>query len=409
MNHFRLNTLFDTLEEMEKSFQDIELEAEEVGIEHALGRYAAEDIAVRDDIPGFNRAAVDGYAVISGDTYGTGDGVRPVFSQMGQSDVGKECTISLGPNECVYISAGAMMPPNADAVVTLDDSEVIGPLEIVINRTVNRGESVIHKGDDFKKGAILLSKGNRIGTREIGALAGAGHSHIKVLKRLHASVVSTGDEIIEPFNTILSPGQVRDINSYTISANLKTLGVVPANKGIVKDNSRGMEEVLEKSLNSSDIIIITGGSSEGTMDKTLSVIKRIEGVEIIINKIGMSPGADSIVARVGNRVIFCLPGNPISALITFNIMVKPMIMCFNKSAGRYLSIRAKCTRSYKSAPGREEYLIINIDRNEDIYTATPMIGKEGFITSMLSADGYVKIRASDDGIKEGQEVEVILF
>lgn len=405
----RLNTLYETLEILWEFSESIGLEAEEVGIENALGRFAGQDIAVKGDLPGFERAGVDGFALISGDTFGIDDAEQRIFSRVGQSEAGQECTINLGPNECVYVSAGAMLPPNADAVLPIDDSEVVGPLEIAVNRSMYRGENVIHKSDDYKKEDVLITAGTRIGVGEIGALAGAGVNHVNVFRKIHASVISTGEEVVEPFNTKLLQGKVRDVNSYYICAGLKEMSVTAVNRGIVRDNSRDMEEILEKSLTSSDVIIITGGSSEGTMDKTLSVIRRIQDVEILTDKIGINPGKDTIIARINEKIIYGLPGSPVSALLTMDLLVRPLILWMNKSEDKHYSIKARCLNDYKASSGKEEYVAVSLDNNENEYTALPLSEKAGPISSMIKADGYIKIRASDEEVKEGQKVDVILF
>lgn len=407
MEHYTLNSLYEILGKLQKNFEDIALETERTGLEHLFGRYAGEDITVKEDIPCFNRAFTDGYAIISGDTFGLGEGKTGIFSQIGQSEVGEECVINLGPNECVYISSGAMMPSNADSVVPLDDVELTGPVEIVLKRFVDRWENVIRRGDDLKNGQILIRKGIRLGVREMGALAGAGIAHVDVFRKIKAAVISTGGELVEPYSTIIKPGKVRDINSHMICDALKSFGVAPINMGIVGDNSKKMEEVLADSIDTADIIIISGGSSKGTMDKTLSVIKRIDGVEILTNTIGIEPGKDTIIAKFGDRAIYGLPGNPISLLLTLHILVKPLIQWLNKTQPKNFIVKAKCTEDYESATGREEYLLVNLDMNENEYTAVPIHYRKGFIASMMKGNGYVKIRASDEGIRKGQEIEVI--
>ncbi len=409
MGHFKLNTLLDTLELLKTNIEHIELVSEEIGIDHALGRYTAEDITAVEDLPGFYRSAVDGFVVVAGDTFGASEEKRVVFNQVGQSEVGRKCVTNLGPNECIYISAGAMMPPNGDAVVAVDDCEIVGPHEIAVSRPLSIGENVIRKGDDIRKGEIFLAKGTRIRPGEIGAIAGAGFSHVKVFRKLEAAVISTGEEIIKPFNTSLAPGQVRDVNSYALCAGLKELGAAAVNRGIVKDSSREMEEVVERSLETSDIIIISGGSAEGTMDRTLGLIKRIECIDILTSGMAVYPGKDSIVAMLDRRIIFALPGNPESALLMFNLLVKPTVFWLNKAENKQISINAKCVKDYRPVSGREEYLPVSIDRGEEKYVAIPVGAGTGFVSSMARVGGYVKIRASDEGIREGQEVEVILL
>lgn len=409
MDYIKLNTLHEILEKTKERFGDFKLDTEMVGIEHALNRFTAEDIIVNEDLPGFDRSNVDGFALISGDTLGENEGTSSIFSQIGQTEAGKECYITIGADECVYVSAGAMLPLNADGVAHIEDCEVIGPMEVSVNGPIERWENVVRKGDDFRKGDILLYRGMRIGAREIAALAGAGCNHINVFRKLHVSVISTGEEVIEPFNSRILPGQVRDMNSYTICAFLKKFGATTMNMGIARDNARGIEEILEKSLSTSDIIVITGGSSDGTRDKTLNIIKRIEGVEIITNKIGIMPGSDTIVAKAGDKMIFGLPGNPVSAMILLETLVKPFILFSNNAHEESMIIKARCLKDYKSRTNKEEYLIVSLDKEEDEYVLVPFTGRTGYVSSMLNADGYIRIRPSDEGIREGQEVEVFLF
>ncbi|MGE5328899.1 MAG: molybdopterin molybdotransferase MoeA [Deltaproteobacteria bacterium] len=409
MEQFSLNTVYDVLGNLQKNFGNISLEIEKVGLEHLFGRYAAEDIILNEDTPCFDRALIDGYALISGDTFGLGEESKMIFNQVGQSEIGQECKIELGPNECVYISSGAMIPPNADAVVSPDDIELTGPGQVLINKFVDRWENVIRKGDDLKAGGILIKTGTRIGVREIGALAGAGIGHINVFKKLKAAVISTGEELVKAYSSDIKPGKVRDINSHMICDALKSFGVVPINMGIAGDDSRKMEEIITDSLETADIIIITGGSSHGTMDKTYNVIKRINGGEIITNKIAMEPGRDTIIAKYENKAIIGLPGNPISVLLILHILVRPLMLWLNKSQERSFSIKAVCTENYESPIGKERYLLVTIDRNDNGFTAAPILHTKGFITSMMNGNGFVKIRASDEGIKRGEEVEVILL
>lgn len=408
MEYHKLNALYEVLEIISNKFNEFELEKEEVGIENAYGRFLAENIIVNNDIPGFDRAAVDGFALISKNTLYKKDGIVGVFKQIGQSEVGKECILTIDNFECVYVSEGAMIPKNADAVVSLNDCEIAGPYEVVVNDPIEKYQNVIRKGEDIRAGACLLNKGDRIKAKEIGALAGAGINHIKVFRRLNASVISAGEEFVEHFSNILYPGKVRDINSFTTCALLKEMGVVATNKGIHKDYSKDIENVLEKSLEVSDIIIISGGTSSGTMDKTLNLIKRIEEVEILADNIAMNPGKDTIVAKLGDKVVLGLPGKPTSIFITMQLLVKNLVSILNKSQSKVITIKAICTDNYKSLPGREEYLLINLDKNEHEYLAAPIIGK-GLITQILHADGYTKIRPSDGGVIKGQEIEVVLF
>ena len=409
MEQMKLHTLNDVLEKIRESFNSFELETETIGIDHAIDRYIAEDIIAKEDLPAFNRSNVDGFAIISGDTLGESGGRRSIFTQIGESEAGTECKLILGVDECVYVSSGAMIPPNADAVAHIEDCEIIGPLEVAIEGPIERWENVVRKGGDFANGEILLSKGNKIGIGEIAALAGAGINHIKVFKKLSASLISTGEELVESFNSSLKPGQSRDINSFTLSVALKKLGVSAANMGITKGNARIMEDTLSKSLENSDLVIITGGSSTGKKDDAHNVIKRIEGIEIIADSIGIAPGSGTIIGKVENKIIFGLPGNPASAMLTLHLLVKPFIMFINKSFKENFVVTARCQRSYKSRTKKEEYLLVSLESDGNEYSVTSINGRAGYITSLLNTDGFIRLRSSEDGLKEGQSVEVSLF
>lgn len=409
MERYTLRTLNDTLATLKKNIEDIELEQEEVGLEHLFGRYSAEDIHVNEDIPGFDRASTDGYAIISGDTFGIEEEKGRVFTIIGRCEIGEECKYNLGPNECIHISEGAMIPPNADSVVSMEDIELIGPSEAIIRRAIERWENVVRKGDDIKKGEVLIKKGAKIGVREMGALSGAGLNHIKVNRKLKVGIISTGVEIVEAYTRTLQLGKMRDINSHMVCDAVKSFGGVPINLGIVKDNSGEMEKTIAEGLDTADILVITGGSAQGTMDKTLSVIKRIEGVEILTDKIAIEPGSETIIARVYDKIIMGLPGNPISALIVLNMIGRSLISWINRTDASGIAIKAKYMADYKATTGREEYILVNVERNEGEYIATPVRSKKGFLTSLLKGNAYIRIRASDDGIKKGEEIEAFLL
>ena len=247
------------------------LSTESLGIEKAYGRVLSEDIVSPENLPGFNRSTMDGYAVNSADTFGASD-TMPVYLEVrGQVLMGKSPDRSMNRGEAVQIPTGGMLPGGADSVVMFEYTSRVDENMVEIMKAVSPNENVILADEDVKEGEVVLKSGQRLRPQDIGALAGLGVLDVNVYRKSSVAIIGTGDEVVPP-DKPLSPGEVRDINSYNLAGLILGLNAVPVKKGIVEDDFERLKSVVEKAVAKSDIVLITGGSSVGTKDYTSKVI-----------------------------------------------------------------------------------------------------------------------------------------
>jgi molybdopterin molybdotransferase len=282
---------------------------------------------------------------------------------------------------------------------------------VEITRAVSLLENVIQPGDDVKKGSILLYRGNVLRPQDIGLMAGLGMEEALVYRRVRVAVISTGDELI-PVGETLTPGHVRDMNSYTLGSLIAALGANPVYLGIVPDNFDLLRAKVEEGLSQTDMILLSGGSSVGARDFTLKVFETFPGLELLVHGISVKPGKPTIVARLGNKALCGLPGHATSAMVTFTILIRPLL---HRLAGRkitaldHFTVRAVLERNIESSGGREDYVRVKLLQTENGLLARPVLGKSGLISTMVEADGLVRIDAEFEGLYRGEEVEVMLF
>lgn len=387
------------------------LTSEVINIQNSLGRVLAEDIISPVDLPGFNRSTMDGFAVMAKDTFGASSGSPTYLNLLGEVKIGEFASIGITNGETIRVSTGSMMPKGADAVIMIEYAELLDEKTIEITRHVAPGDNIIRYNEDIAKGDIILYKGHIIRPQDIGALAGIGVLSINVVKQPRIAIISSGDEILPPEQTP-ELGQIRDINSYSLSALAIEHGGIPINIGIVKDDYQMLRDKIIESLENAQIIIISGGSSVGTRDVTIDVIRSLENAEILVHGISLKPGKPTIFAKVDDKFIFGLPGNPVSVMVTFNLFVGYMIKLLSGAEQKPwepLSIRAKLSRNISSTPGIEEYICVVLTKTGDTIIAEPILGKSAMISMMVRADGLVKIPKDLEGLESGMEVDVLIF
>lgn len=398
-----LRILFDSLPE-------ISLPSEKVNLENGYSRVLAEDIYSEEDLPGFDRSSVDGYAVISSDTFGASETMPLYLEVSSEVRMGEVVKERLKRGKAIKISTGGMLPEGSDAVIMLEHTSRIDERLIEIMRPVAPGENIIKRDEDIKAGELVLPRGHRLRPQDIGALAGLGISEIKVYKKPVVSIISTGDEVIPPHEKPL-PGQVRDINSYNLAGLVIETGGVPLRMGIIRDNYSLIKETLERALKLSHIVLISGGSSVGTKDYTARAIDELGRPGILFHGVAMKPGKPTIAGIVNNIPIFGIPGHPAAVTVCFLNFIKPVIR--RLSGDRSLEIPktliAKITKNIPSQGGRTDFVRVKIIKEGEHYRAEPVFGKSGLITTLVHADGVVIIPPERSGIEEGEKVEVILF
>jgi molybdopterin molybdotransferase len=243
-------------------------------------------------------------------------------------------------------------------------------------------------------------------------MAGIGKSRVRIFLRPRVGIISSGDEII-PVESFTNPGEIRDMNRYTISAMVKETGGIPCFFGIARDRFEQIKERLESGLRESDMLVITGGSSVGMLDLTLDVLQSFPETELIAHGVSVRPGKPTLLADISGKPFLGLPGHPVSAMVIFHLFGKPLLEILSglsKNGNEYgKTLRAKASRNIPSVPGREDYIRVKLEKRDGIFWAHPIFGKSGSISSLVNADGLMKIGINEEGIVEGEEAEVILL
>jgi molybdopterin molybdotransferase len=390
---------------------NVVLPSVKVEIEKCYGRTAATDVYSDEDLPGFARSAVDGFAVRSSDTYGARETMPAYLTVTDEVFMGQAPLFKIKAGEAARIPTGGMMPHGADAVIMIEHAQ-IGPGSVLeALKPVAEGENVIRADDDIKKGDSVISRGQTLKPQDIGALAGIGIVAMDVVKKPTVSIISTGDEIV-PHSSGIKPGQVRDINSFTLAGLISGDGADPVKKGIFRDDNDTIRQALIQSVAESDIILIIGGTSVGTRDMTAEIIESLPGGRLLFHGVAIKPGRPLIGGIVGSKPVFGLPGHPAAVAICYDQFVRPLVLrMLGVRADRIFqkTISATITKGVASSSGRQDHIRVRVEATEDGYIAIPVKGKSGLITSLVSADGVVIISENKPGIDAGEKVTVNLF
>jgi molybdopterin molybdotransferase len=283
---------------------------------------------------------------------------------------------------------------------------------IEVARAASPLENVILPDDDFKKGALLLERGSPLRPQDVGLLAGMGLTRIPVYRRPKVAIISTGDEVI-PVHERSEAGKIRDINSYTMTAFCQEAGADPLMLGLCPDDSNRLKELVLQGLDTADTAWISGGSSVGTRDITLNVLESLDQMELLVHGISISPGKPTIIAQIGSRAVFGLPGHTASAMVVAQIFLAPFL---NRLSGvsaphgsRTIKVEAELTRNIESASGREDYIRVTCHRKNGRLRVEPLFGKSGLISTLVKAHGLVRVNRDSEGLYEGQKVEVLIW
>ncbi len=404
---FQVKTVAEILKEL-WSFP--KLEAVEEGLLAARGRFLAEALFAPEDLPGFSRATMDGYAVRAKDTFGARENEPVILRLKGEIPMGEAPKEALQPGETMRIATGGMLPEGADAVVMVEYTEEIGPL-VEIRKPVTPGENVIQKGEDIKAGEILFPQGTKLTTGRLGVLSGLGLTRVKVRRFPKVGIISTGDELVSPEETP-PPGKIRDINTYTLAAGVEEVGGRVKLYGLIPDEAETLTQIVKKAFSENDVVLISGGSSVGTRDFTLKAISKLPEAEILAHGVAVRPGKPTILARAEGKAVFGLPGQVASALLVFYLFVRPLLLHLQGAQDEDLFLpqtKARITRNLPSAQGREDYYRVKLLKREGVLWAEPIFRRSGLIFSMAEADGLLRIPERSEGLYQGEEAEVFLL
>ena len=388
---------------------DPHVERELIPTHEALGRVTADAIASPEDLPAFPRSTMDGFSVRSADTFGASEGLPAYLDVVGEVPMGKAPAIRLSSGQAATAFTGGMLADGADAVVMVENTQAVNGSTIEVMRPVAPGENVIQVGEDVRSGDAVLPSGHVIRPQDIGGTLALGVTQISVSRSPRVAIVSTGDELVSPEHTP-GPGEVRDINTYTISALVERAGGIPMAIALVEDEYDTQRNAAVVALDKGDILVFSAGSSVSSRDMTADVIASLGSPGVLVHGIAHKPGKPTIVALIDGKPAFGLPGNPVSAAIVFDLLVRPTIYALSgrSSPPEPPTVRARLLRDIPSVSGREDYVQVRLVHNDGELCAEPVFGKSNLIYTLIRADGSVIVPLEVGGLYAGAEVEVRL-
>lgn len=398
-----------TVEQVQKKikeeFQDFPLKTERIPLRDARDRVLAQDVISFENIPEFHRSTVDGYGVCYTDTLGAGEGLPAYLQKKFTVEMGKEAPGEIGPGECAYIPTGGMVPKGVNAVVMIEHTELFDENTIGILKSVSDQENILQKGEDIQAGSVVFTKGERLRTQDIGLLAGLGVGEVRVYQKISVGLISTGDEIVD-IQQLPGLGEVRDMNRYSLGAALERDGFTLLETAVVPDQRRELQGVLKAFLKNCDLVLISGGSSMGEKDYTKEVINALGDPGVFVHGVSMKPGKPTIIGKVGKKAVFGLPGQPVSALMVYEVLVKTLTELFETPKTEAPYILGEMDRNFPSAAGRAHYFMVSIKKSSGKNYVTPVYGKSGTLSMMSRAVGYGVIGYNEEGLNKGDWVKV---
>jgi molybdopterin molybdotransferase len=385
------------------------LGVETVPLNEALGRVLGEPVQSADDVPPFDNSAMDGFAVRAADTDGATSEAPVELRLAGESRAGAPADGRLGPGEAMRISTGAMLPQGADAVVRMEEAEGSGG-SVAVRIAVEPGHDARRAGEDVRTGDVVVGEGTRLGPAELGVLASVGVDEVRAVRRPVATVLTTGDELVPP-GRALPPGGIRNTNAFTVPAQARMAGCRVSWTATVPDDAGATEHAVRLGLGS-DLLVICGGVSVGPHDHVKPVLAKL-GVDERFWGIALRPGRPTwfgIAERDdGHRaLVFGLPGNPVSAMITFHLLARPAVeVMLGRAPKPRERIRATLAERYEKPPGRLHVVRCTLELREDGWRARPTGAQESHVlTSMLGAEALAMIEAERGDVEAGETVEV---
>ena len=373
-----------------------------VPLQEALNRVLAEDIIAKEDLPRFDRSAVDGYALKAEDTTGASQ-FKPVFLRLTDSD-------TVSPRQAKQIWTGNAVPKGANAVVMLENTKKHnGQIEVWVQSAPT--DNVSKKGEDIKKGENAAKAGTRLKPYHLGLLAALDNNEVKVAEKPKIAILATGNELVE-VGSKPTENQIFDSNKIILSAMCRELYAEPLDMGIAKDSMEAITEKIRTALSNADAVITTGGTSVGGLDLVPDAVNKVGKPGVIIHGIAMRPAMPTALAAIGNKPVMILSGNPVAAIIGFEVFARPLIcrmLGMPKEEGRPI-VKAVMTRKTAASLGRKTFIRVRVTQKNSEYHAEPVSARgSGAITTMTRANGFVIVPENREGIPEGETVTVHLF
>ncbi|MCR4420489.1 MAG: molybdopterin molybdotransferase MoeA [Clostridia bacterium] len=380
---------------------------ETVSLERAAGRVLAESPASPLDLPPFTRSTVDGFAVRAADTFGASASLPAYLSLAGEVRIGHPFAGRVQSGEAVTIPTGGQLPEGADAAVMIENTEPVDERTVAVLRPAAPGENLILQGEDLRSGQAVLPAGRRLRPADLALLAACGFREVRVRLPLRVGIVSTGDELVVP-GAPLPPGCIYDSNSYSLFGLVSADGGLPTLYGPVEDDLARLRQTVEEALAVNQLVLLSGGSSVGVRDYTLTVLEELGG-RILFHGVAVGPGKPTLAASLPGRLLVGLPGHPASALVVYTVLLSPLVIRGSYPDPDRPVISARLDRSLASRTGREDYVPVRLAGREGETWAEPLLGKSGLIALLTQAQGLARIPLEEEGKAWGDPVEVMLF
>ena len=379
------------------------LASEQVPVQEAIGRILAEDIVASEPYPTFAASTMDGFAVLAEDP-------SPWREVIGTQNAGDVVDLEVTEGYCLRIMTGAPLPPGADAVVPVEATEMAEDHVVIHQEDVQPGQNIRPIGVDIAVGETLITAGTRIGAAEVGLLASLGMTPVTVTRKPRISILSTGDELVEPEQTP-GPGQIRDANRFTIAAKLAEEPVEITWIGISPDNRDDLEALLNERLAQDDIVLTSGGVSMGEKDYIKAILFEAEDVELFFRRLYMKPGKPLTFARKGEAFIFGLPGNPVSSMATFDIFVRPAIHQMIGASRIGLPTASVKLLENTTPSDRIEYMrgIVQVTEDGSLEARTTGDQRSSRLASYIDANAYLVIQPRETPYNAGEYVDALMM
>ncbi len=368
----------------------------------ATGRVLSRGAEADGDLPAFDRSAVDGYAVIAADTFGA-SGAQPALLRLeGEVKMGERADFEIGAGTCAAVWTGGALPRGADAMVMLEDAELLPGGLVAVEAPVAPGKHVVFRGDDARQGEVLVPAGRRLDARDAGLLAAFGYARVSVFAKPRVNVLSTGDELVDPADTPTG-AQVRDVNGAMLTAACAQIGAEARFLGRVRDEEQQLLDAMRGAAAECDLLLLSGSSSAGAKDAAALCLSRLGTV--LFHGLALKPGKPTFAGVIGDTLVIGLPGHPAAAYLVFHALVRPVLAALAGETPCERTVSATLIQAVPSNHGREELLLVRLAGSE----AHPVPYKSGLVRPLTQADGYVKIPRDAEGLPKGARVDVILF
>lgn len=391
------------------------LPEETLALDSACGHMLATALQAPEAVPHFDRALMDGYAVRARSTFGASETLPALLEICGEVTMGVGTSLTVEPGQAVAIPTGGMLPTGADAVVMVEYTQLLDAQTLEVTRAVAPGENILKQGEDIALGEELLPRGCCLRPQDVGMLAALGIDRVTVHRRPRVAVISTGDEVVPIATSLLPPGKIRDVNRYSLAAEIQEMGAVVGFQAAVEDRLEALIETCREAFVDHDVVMLSGGSSVGMRDFTVRILEGFAEAELLVHGVAIRPGKPTILARIGKKIFWGLPGQPVSALMVCRALVLPSLAVLQGMAGEGSALEVGNTRHgiltgrLPSVHGRTDYVPVALARDGDAVLVRPLFGKSAMISVLGRADGYVIIPAHVEGFDAGSRVEAHLF